>query len=952
MPDFVCDVCDRRLQTARGLAIHRGRMGCGHRPSVIPQERQSATPEIAFPDRDDVKTVLVNLRCHTRILRRIPKGSRQAVAEALTKVIREAIDKNSVDNWTHLLCFAFRVLHVQRNTKGKKGNLAAAVKANLRVALAVASPEVVQARRIGKPKKPEDLLRKAIGKKLEEGDISGAVRILASEDAIAEPSEETLELLQQKHPRSPDDALYPDEPEARELQPFTQAEVRDGIKTFSNGSAGGIDGFRPQHLKDLLSLQNETSEQFLNALTDLVNHLMQGQLPDPIRKILYGATLTPLLKKDGGIRPIAVGSTFRRLAAKMVSRRVMVEMGEILRPMQLGYGTKGGAEVAVHAARSFLSRKTDEVKVLLKLDFKNAFNTIRRDELLWAASGSLREYFPFIQQLYRHPTTLLCGESVIKSESGVQQGDPLGPLLFCLVIDKLTRLMTSELNLWYLDDGTLGGSPATVLKDLQTVIDGAAEAGLELNLGKCELFISGGDLEEQQHILADFHELSDSFVLLTADELTLLGAPLLRDAIPARLQKATIQAETMTSRLDCLPSHQALFLLKNCLSLPKLLYVLRCSEAWRFGPLLNIFDEVIRRAAQKVTNVDMSGQIWEQAVLPVASGGLGIRRARDIALSAYISSVLSVENILKKVHPEAKVPHLIREAVDRWMELSGQDMVPMDSHSQRAWDQVIVTKNCRTLMKEADDKTQARMLASSTKESGSWLRALPIATVGNLLNDDALRIAVALRLGAPICEPHHCVCGELVDALGQHGLCCKKSRGRWSRHSALNEALRRALGSAQIPSRLEPSGLHYEKRTRPDGLTQYPWKNGRCMAWDVTVVDTLAQSYLSRTTLRAGAAADMAAERKIAKYQHLGDRYIFFPVAFETLGSWGDSAKEVIAEIGRRIKEHTGDQRSSDYLRQKLSLEIQRGNAESVLGTVEDPRTLDALFFVLGNRNF
>ena len=73
--------------------------------------------------------------------------------------------------------------------------------------------------------------------------------------------------------------------------------------------------------------------------------------------------------------------------------------------------------------------------------------------------------------------------------------------------------------------------------------------------------------------------------------------------------------------------------------------------------MLNIFDEVIRRAAQKVTNVDMSGQIWEQAVLPVASGGLGIRRARDIALSAYISSVLSVENILKKVHPEAKVPH-------------------------------------------------------------------------------------------------------------------------------------------------------------------------------------------------------------------------------------------------------------------------------------------------------
>ena len=36
----------------------------------------------------------------------------------------------------------------------------------------------------------------------------------------------------------------------------------------------------------------------------------------------------------------------------------------------------------------------------------------------------------------------------------------------------------------------------------------------------------------------------------------------------------------------------------------------------------------------------------------------------------------------------------------------------------------------------------------------SWLQALPVSTVGNLLHDDLLRISVAFRLGAPGCQQH------------------------------------------------------------------------------------------------------------------------------------------------------------------------------------------------------
>ena len=61
-------------------------------------------------------------------------------------------------------------------------------------------------------------------------------------------------------------------------------------------------------------------------------------------------------------------------------------------------------------------------------------------------------------------------------------------------------------------------------------------------------------------------------------------------------------------------------------------------------------------------------------------------------------------------------------------------------------------------------------------------------------------------------------------------------------------------------------GLFRTDGKRPDGVTLVPWQSGKSLCWDVTVMCPLAESYVDRAALEAGAAAEMAATRKEEKY--------------------------------------------------------------------------------------
>ena len=240
--------------------------------------------------------------------------------------------------------------------------------------------------------------------------------------------------------------------------------------------------------------------------------------------------------------------------------------------------------------------------------------------------------------------------------------------------------------------------------------------------------------------------------------------------------------------------------------------------------------------------------------------------------------------------------------------------------------------------------TQARLKAACGQCSGAWLDAVPIASLGTRLDDEAVRIAVSLRLGSNICVPHACKCAAAVAEDGLHGLDCQKSAGRHARHAELNTIIHRSLSSIGRPSILEPCGLTREDGRRPDGMTLFPWKQGKPLVWDVTCVSTLAASHLQRSVVEAGAAASQAEENKVDKYSDLSTTHIFIPLGFETMGQWGPSTVNFVKELGKLLEESSGETRSTVFLRQRLSIAIQRGNAAAVRGTVPEGSALSELF--------
>ena len=256
-----------------------------------------------------------------------------------------------------------------------------------------------------------------------------------------------------------------------------------------DGSRAELDGISPQILKDLTAKSNgQTGLNFLRALTNLVNVILEGKVPFELRPYFFGAKLIALKKPDGRPRLIAVGNTFRRLSAKCAKYHVFESRQARYGNRQVGLGTKRRAELASNVFRCLIESPQPKENVILKIHFENGFNSINRQFMLEKDFEIHPEIYKYSHSAYSQPSFLFYGDLVIKSCEGKQQGDLESPALFSDSIQDLIDSLESKINLWYLDDGNLSVVYRTVLKDLKTIVVAERTLGLKIKPTECEFF--------------------------------------------------------------------------------------------------------------------------------------------------------------------------------------------------------------------------------------------------------------------------------------------------------------------------------------------------------------------------------------------------------------------------------------------------------------------------------
>ena len=598
--------------------------------------------------------------CSDRLdcLKRVPKASRNNLARAFITVFDKICSQpDLLSHWCSLFTLIGKCLSATKKDNNNSQSLAP--KVNERIPAFQSSEEAPATRDQKKARKPKpstqspsEELSKRVSAKIEASDIKGAIRVASSDEEMVDPSDPAVvDELRKKHPPRSNAVSSIPVPSSESPVVCRVSSVSEAIQSFASGSAAGPNRVTPQILKDLISQRGEASQPFLSSLTSFINIVLAGKVPALIRPFVFGVNLFAMSKKTGGVRPIAVGKVFRRLASKCGGRAYSTARKDSYGARQLGYGTPRGAEAAVHATRMYIHDNIERSgKVILKIDFKNAFNSISRNKFLSLIHERYPGLYPYTHAAYDSASHLFIGDSALSSDEGGQQGDPEAPPIFCDTVNEITHKVESELNLWYLDDGNLGGDYAIVLRDFRMIISESAKLGLEVRPTKCELYFLGNSSETQKSlILSEFNKISPLIETPGIDNLIILGAPVGNLTISNVLSDQIADLERMCLRLKNIEAHHAFFLLKSSFSIPKLLYILRSSPCLNYPELLAKYDDILYSSLESICNIRLDIDARKQASLPAALGGLGLGSASVLAICGYLSSVGSSSRLCSEI---------------------------------------------------------------------------------------------------------------------------------------------------------------------------------------------------------------------------------------------------------------------------------------------------------------
>ena len=571
-------------------------------------------------------------------------------------------------------------------------------------------------------------------------------------------------------------------------------------------------------------------------------------------------------------------------------------------------------------------------------------------------------------------TNLWYGGESIGSQSGVQQGDPLGPLPFCLALQPLLQRLKEvhgnnglDLAFGYLDDCVLAGSATTVALAFDDLQRAAAAIGLKVSMGRDKSLLvpcAGQSADLSNAVFPAQREVQ------TDGNFEFLGSPIGSPSFCcAHTTKRVAKAKTLLKALGELPDPSvALLLLRHCAAFCKLVYSCRVTPHSCHTTALNEFDASVQECFESFLCTGFSANEWSLATLSTSHCGAGLRASARHSAAAFLASTCSCYDLCRKLDPDHTVD-LNNTTSSESLALAdfNASVCPDDrltptadseKFKQRELSKQIDNKILQDLKQavSSDDKHAAHFELTSAPHTGSWLHATPSPNLGNYSEPLLFRLSVQRRLRAPILpEDTIChLCNGVLDKFGDHCLVCPNGGDRTRRHNHQRNLVYHYAQSAGLNPELEKPGLLQPRpflgslpengvlpndptARRPADVYIPRWRQGLPLAIDFAITSGL-RTEMVRSSLQDPAAALTAYEDHKRNHLHTerlcAEAHIGFAPAIQEAdgGSWSISAQKVFSELAKNKAQLTGEPKDTllRQLHENLSVSLHRDNARAI----------------------